>query len=335
MADTLILEGTTTLEVSAKGAGADVRNWAKGQVGRQGGRLFLNNIAEPGNVDTIINLHRGNVGIGTDGPPVKLTVDGPGPGPIVAVRNAHEFSGGITVECFGERTGVGVFSNVAVGTGVHGVCQGVGTGVKAQARAGVALNAVTERGNVIEGRRRDPVQGVDELVFVVRRNGTVLADGPFGGPADFAEMLRAAGPRASYEPGDVLVIGPDGLITHSQAANATNLAGVHSADPGFVGDMRIRERGLEASEEQDPSTDDETWLAVALVGVVPVKVTAENGAIAPGDLLTSSNTPGHAMRATPVRVGGVDIYPTGAMLGKALEPLAAGQGRIKVLLTVR
>ena len=57
MADTLILEGTTSLELSAKGSGSDVRSWAKGQVGRRGAQLFINNIAEPGNVDTIINLH--------------------------------------------------------------------------------------------------------------------------------------------------------------------------------------------------------------------------------------------------------------------------------------
>jgi hypothetical protein len=41
------------------------------------------------------------------------------------------------------------------------------------------------------------------------------------------------------------------------------------------------------------------------------------------------------MRATPVEVGGAAVYRTGAILGKALEPLASGTGKIRVLLMVR
>ncbi len=74
---------------------------------------------------------------------------------------------------------------------------------------------------------------------------------------------------------------------------------------------------------------------VALVGTVPVKVVAENGPIHPGDLLTTSSTTGHAMRAEPVMVQGVAVYPTGAIIGKALESLAAGSGVIQVLLLQR
>ena len=36
---------------------------------------------------------------------------------------------------------------------------------------------------------------------------------------------------------------------------------------------------------------------LALMGRVPVKATAENGLIRPGDLLTVSSKPGYAMRA--------------------------------------
>jgi hypothetical protein len=73
---------------------------------------------------------------------------------------------------------------------------------------------------------------------------------------------------------------------------------------------------------------------VALIGVVPVKVTAEaeSGAVHPGDLLTTSATPGHAMRAEPHIVEGVAIYPTGTILGKALEPLEYGIGVIRALV---
>ena len=51
------------------------------------------------------------------------------------------------------------------------------------------------------------------------------------------------------------------------------------------------------------------------------------GAIEPGDLLTTSSTPGHAMR--------VDFGPAGAVIGKALEPLPDGTGTIRVLVAPR
>ena len=45
------------------------------------------------------------------------------------------------------------------------------------------------------------------------------------------------------------------------------------------------------------STGDIGLQTAAVIGVVPVKVTAENGAIRPGKLLVRSGTPGHAMQA--------------------------------------
>jgi hypothetical protein len=140
---------------------------------------------------------------------------------------------------------------------------------------------------------------------------------------------------SALKSGDVLVIGPEGRVVHAAEPNATNLAGVYSTRPGFVGDMRRAERGLVDPSDAPTNEPGDTWLPVALLGVVPVKATADGGAIRPGDLLTTSVTPGHAMRATPVEVGGAAIYPAGAILGKALEPLASGKGKINVLLIVR
>jgi hypothetical protein len=66
---------------------------------------------------------------------------------------------------------------------------------------------------------------------------------------------------------------------------------------------------------------------VALIGIVACKVDAGYGDIRIGDLLTTSPTPGHAMRA--------DAPAAGTVLGKALEPLEAGIGRIRVLVMLR
>jgi hypothetical protein len=65
---------------------------------------------------------------------------------------------------------------------------------------------------------------------------------------------------------------------------------------------------------------------LALMGRVYVKATTENGPIRPGDLLVSASLPGYAMRCPePSRC-------EGAILGKALEPLEEGTGRILMLL---
>jgi hypothetical protein len=334
MADTLILTGTTSLELSAKGAGSDIRSWAKNQVGGQGAQLFINNIAEPGDVDTIINLHRGSVGIGTASPSAKLTVETAQAGPLVLVRNTSATGDGIRAEAVGSGHGLSAasFSHTGVagasetGIGVHGLSSR-GPGVSGESNSGPGLVGSTISGaNVIEGRR------LNQLVFAVTQSGAVLADGPYTGPADFAEMLPAAASASPYEPGEVLIIGPDGKLARSAEPNATNVAGVYSTRPGFLGDMRRAEAGLEPRAKEP--ADGGEWLPVALTGVVPVKASAENGAIRPGDLLTTSATPGYAMRATPVPLHGVEIFRAGTLLGRALEPLPAGKATIKVLLVL-
>jgi hypothetical protein len=333
MADRLILTGTTSLELSAKGSGSDVRSWAAGKLGTTGARLFLNNIAEPGNVDTIINLHRGNVGIGTSSPSTKLTVETAQLGPLVLVRNVSG-GDGIRSESTGNGHGLSGASVSHTGTegasetgiGVHGLSNR-GPGVKGETQSGPAVRAETIQGNLFEGSQ------IGNLRFVVLPNGAVLADGGFSGPADFAEMLPAAGSPHDFEPGDVLVIGPEGKLTRCATPNAVTLAGVYSTKPGFVGDQRMAEQGLLNRAEN--RSDGETWLPVALLGVVPVNATAEEHAIRPGDMLTTSATPGHAMRAIPVHLGGADLYPTGTIIGKSLEPLASGRGKIQMLVLMR
>jgi hypothetical protein len=75
---------------------------------------------------------------------------------------------------------------------------------------------------------------------------------------------------------------------------------------------------------------------VGVVGVIPTKVSAENGAIRRGDLLVASGTLGHAMRVEPVEVNGIKLFPNGSLLGKALEPFAGpGTGVIRVMVNVK
>ena len=41
------------------------------------------------------------------------------------------------------------------------------------------------------------------------------------------------------------------------------------------------------------------------------------------------------MRSEPVDVGGVKMHRPGTLIGKALEPLPAGEGQILVLLSLQ
>lgn len=130
-------------------------------------------------------------------------------------------------------------------------------------------------------------------------------------PADFAEMLPAQG---SPEPGDVLAIGPDGDLIQSSEAYQTTIIGVYSFRPSFLGNAQF--------------ADEDGYVPLAMLGIVPVKVSAENGAIQPGDLLVASSTPGHAMKAS-------ENPPQGTVIGKALEPLTEGTGFIQMIVTLQ
>ena len=68
---------------------------------------------------------------------------------------------------------------------------------------------------------------------------------------------------------------------------------------------------------------------IGLLGKVYCKVDAQYGPIDVGDLLTTSPTAGHAMKA--------DDPPKafGSVLGKALRPLRAGQGLLPILITLQ
>lgn len=114
------------------------------------------------------------------------------------------------------------------------------------------------------------------------------------GAGDFAEALPVHGDPAAYAPGDVLVVSAEtpGAVALAREPYDTRLAGVYSTRPAVLG------------SETDGALD---TIPVGIVGIVPTKVTAENGPIAPGDLLTTAATPGHAMKAAPVLVEGVPL----------------------------
>jgi len=175
------------------------------------------------------------------------------------------------------------------------------------------------RGNILVGSVGPVNQPVD--VFRVDGTGRVFADGGFQpNGADFAETMVVTGDRAKYEAADLLVIDPTASrrLALAQQPYSILVAGIYSTKPGFLGTTR-------KVDESAPKNE----VPLAVVGIVPCKVTAENGAIKVGDLLVTSSTPGHAMKGTD------RSKMLGAVVGKALEPLSKGTGVIQVLVTLQ
>jgi hypothetical protein len=201
-------------------------------------------------------------------------------------------------------------------------------GLLATVRSSTGVAALFEQhsgvstSNIIQARAVDPVNaGLFTNVFRVDSSGNVFALGTFTpSSADFAESLAVAGEREGYQPGDVLAIDPGSnrRVALAHEPYSPLVAGIYSTKPGVLGSPNGEAGTAVASE-----------VPMAIVGIVPCKVTAENGEIKRGDLLVASSKPGRAMKGTD------RSRMLGAVLGKALEPLASGEGVIQVLVTLQ
>ncbi len=99
---------------------------------------------------------------------------------------------------------------------------------------------------------------------------------------------------------------------------STSVTGIYSTKPGLVGRRQLT--GREHMTEEVP---------MAMTGIVPTKVTCENGPIRPGDLLVTSSKAGYAMK------GADRTQMLGAVIGKAIGHLDSGTGIIEVVVTLQ
>ena len=126
---------------------------------------------------------------------------------------------------------------------------------------------------------------------------------------DIAERFKVL---EGIEPGEVVVMGDrKETVERCTRAYDTRVIGIASGDPAFI---------LGIEEDEAP---------VALCGRVPCNVDADISPIAIGDLLTTSATPGHAQKVLD------RDEAVGAIIGKAMEPMETGKGRILVLVMAR
>jgi len=151
--------------------------------------------------------------------------------------------------------------------------------------------------------------------IVVRDDDGIIVE--IGHGLDYSEGFNVLN-ADEVTAGSVLVIDPahPGELQLSTEAYDHKVAGVVAGANGLGSGVKL------GSGQFDHD--------VALAGRVYCKVDATYGEVQPGDLLTTSATPGHAMRVADTSKA------QGAILGKAMEPLEAGQrGEILVLVTLQ
>jgi len=136
--------------------------------------------------------------------------------------------------------------------------------------------------------------------------------------ADLAEKFPTT---ETLEPGTVVEIDPDnpGQLRKARGAYNTRVAGVVAGANGLSKGIVLG--NLEGSENHTP---------IAMSGRVWVYADATHEAIEPGDLLTTSDLPGHAMKASdPTRAHGT-------VIGKAMTRLEKGKtGMVLVLVNLQ
>ena len=137
------------------------------------------------------------------------------------------------------------------------------------------------------------------------------------GGADLAENFPASG---GIEPGMVVAIDPDrpGRLRLAAGAYDRRVAGVVSGANG-LGAGAVLGAGATGEDE----------LPLALSGRAWVRCDASHGPIAPGDLLTTSNSPGHAAKVVD------HARAQGAIIGKAMTRLDSGSGLVLVLISLQ
>jgi hypothetical protein len=135
--------------------------------------------------------------------------------------------------------------------------------------------------------------------------------------ADCAEDFDVA-ETEKIGPGTVLVIDEESMLRPCKQPYDKKVAGVVSGGNGSNPGIILNKNGAKNKK-----------LPIALSGKVYCKVDAKHSTIKVGDLLTTSSTPGHAMKADD------PLKAFGAVIGKALESLHEGTGMIPVLVALQ
>jgi hypothetical protein len=283
--------------------------------------------------------HNGYVGLGTPTPFANLEINVPGSSePINAMfldvqsfGTAENAAASYFLRCRDVGSGRSQFvlkgdGNVGIGTDLPAAKLEVAEGdillsagrtlrssgrLHIQANEDLYLNPFGGAGTVIVGGGGGPgnlhVVGSASVCSLTIRGGCDLAE-PF--PMSEREIPKGA----------LVVIDEDnaGKLKLAGQEYDTRVAGIVSGANGVHPGISLHQEGLLEGGQN-----------VALSGRVYALADASNGAIRPGDLLTSSATPGHVMKVTN------HARAQGAIVGKAMSALSEGKGMVLVLVSLQ
>ena len=222
-------------------------------------------------------------------------------------------------------SGVGVYGESSQFNGVRGVANNANHGavVGVHNNGGIGVYGLTS-GTGVQGDStsvngfggffRNTAGGIALGVQGTARVGVLQITGG----ADVAEPFKMS--HGNIAKGSVVVIDEEhpGQLKLSRQSYDRRVAGIVSGANGVHPGISLQQEGvLEGGQN------------VALSGRVYVLADAASGAIQPGDLLTTSGTPGHAMKVSD------HSRSQGAILGKAMSGLKSGQGLVLVLVTLQ
>jgi len=166
-------------------------------------------------------------------------------------------------------------------------------------------------------------------------------------------LVAKNGDDGNLETGDVVAVAgmafapgesqnPIPLVQRASKGSVTAVIGVvyrrfvfETHVESFRREGKVKQRTSISTNSADGAIAPGDYLLIVVLGPAQVKVDASSTAIHAGDLLTASATGGRAMKAEPVKVGGVEFYPPGGIIGKAMEELDKGEGLIWAMVTLQ
>lgn len=257
-----------------------------------------------------ITINNENVGIGTTNPQSKLSVGGDG------VSDAAIYGeDAVGIRGYGSVCGVYGQSPTQAIVGTHPATGN--SGVLGGENHGVYGDCHSTGGSAIMGRAFGACYSADLWGKVLIRNNSGTTVMELGEGLDYAEGFDVSNDK-NIDPGSVLIIDPDnpGKLAISDEPYDKKVAGI-------VAGAKDQGSGVRLGADQFD-------FDVALAGRVYCNVDATEAGVQPGDLLTTSATPGHAMKATD------HARAQGSTLGKAMQKLEKGKkGQILVLVTLQ
>lgn len=162
--------------------------------------------------------------------------------------------------------------------------------------------------------------GTENPVYKLDVKGTTATDAlVIRGGADLAEPFSISDVN-EIPKGALVVIDEEnpGRLKMSNCPYDKRVAGVVSGAGGLNPGLTLSQRGIV-----------ENGINVALSGRVYALADCSNGAIKPGDMLTTSSIQGHAMKATDRE------RSYGAVIGKAMSSLEQDRGLVLVLVSLQ